>query len=114
MIALSLISCACPGESPTALYGSQQWEGPAGIAWLATFEGPGVLCEFSCPAPLEAAIVREDGPCLDEGGLELEEGEHAGLCVVIPGDFDGEADCWLSEPGGERLFSLTVWAEGRP
>lgn len=113
MLLMMLAACApCPGIDPMPLFFSPLWNGPEGegIAWLGTFEGPGSICDLTCEAPwASAAIVLEDGPCIDEGPLDLEEGERAGLCVVIdPETPPGHTYCELVIPSGPVEIALVI------
>lgn len=116
MLILWVLGCVdvCEGEQPTPLFWSPLWNGPegTGIAWLATFEGPGSICELRCDAEWATpAIVRDDGACVDESPLELEEGELAGLCVVIDEGVVDHTYCTAELGGGPVEIAIRIHPE---
>lgn len=103
----------CDGDDPVALYGTQHWEGSPGVVSLATWGGPGRVCEAVCDEPwVRPGYIFEHEPC-HEGRLELElaEGEWAGLCAIIDPDAQGLAVCTVSLPSGPVDFELEVTAD---
>lgn len=100
----------CEGEDPIALYGTQEWEGEPGVASLATWGGPGRICEATCDTDwMHPSLILGLEPC--DGSrteLELQEGESGTLCVLVDQGHAGEGICTAELPSGPVDFFLSI------
>lgn len=121
MLLLALVGCleetesACLGVDPTPLYGSQRWEGePGSVLSLATFAGPGRLCETTCTEVwVSPGLARGFGACQPrQTTTDIEAGDDVTFCAVVDAEATGEATCTLQLPGGPADFVVAITNDG--